>query len=161
MSVLDALKSILPGVASAAAGPLGGVVVKAVADRLGVPDTIEAVAAHLTANPADVERLRDIEVELARLAVEDRASARDREVAVAATGGIAKHTTPLLALLVVGAAFLFCYALLFFQLPPQQESVVIFVLGFVTASATQVLSYYFGSSQGSKDKTDEIKRLVK
>jgi len=75
--------------------------------------------------------------------------------------GLARHATLILALLVVGAAFAFCYALLFFELPPRQESVVIFVLGFVTASATQVLSYYFGSSQGSKDKTDEIKRLLK
>ena len=28
----------------------------------------------------------------------------------------------------------------------------IFALGFITSAATQVLSYYFGSSQGSKDK---------
>lgn len=161
MSLLDGLRAILPGIATAATGPLGGVVVKAVADRLGVAESVEAVAAHLTANPADAERLRDIEVELARLAVEDRTSARQREAEVAQHGGFARHATGILALLVVGAAFAFCYALLFFQLPANQESVVIFVLGFVTASATQVLSYYFGSSQGSKDKTDEIKRLSK
>lgn len=161
MSALDALKSILPGIATAAAGPVGGIVIKAAADRLGVAESVEAVAAHLTANPEDVERLRDIEGELARIVAQDRDSARQREAEVVQHGGLAKHATAILALLVVGAAFLFCYALLFFQLPPKQESLVIFVLGFVTASATQVLSYYFGSSQGSKDKTDELKRLAK
>ena len=161
MDWFDALKKLVPGIASAATGPFGGLVVKAVADRLGVSESVEAVASHLAANPDDAEKLRDIEFELARLDAIDRESARKREVAMAERGGLAKHATAILALLVVGAAFAFCYALLFFQLPPQQESVIIFVLGFVTASATQVLSYYFGSSIGSKEKTDEIKRLAK
>ena len=161
MNWMNTLKSLLPGIATAATGPIGGIVVKAVADKLGVPDSVQAVAEHLVANPADIEKLRDMELELAKLSVQDREGARKREVAVAALGGLAKSATPLLAFMTVGAAFAFCYALIFFSLPQQQENIIIFVLGFVTASATQVLSYYFGSSVGSKDKTDEIKRLSK
>lgn len=161
MSWLDTLKSVLPGVATAVTGPLGGIAVKVIADKLGVEDSVEAVAKHLTENPADIEKVRGLELEFAKLAVQDRDSARKREAAVAALGGLSKAATPLLAFTTVGAAFAFCYALIFFTLPQQQENVIIFVLGFVTASATQVLSYYFGSSVGSKDKTDELKRLTK
>jgi hypothetical protein len=38
---------------------------------------------------------------------------------------------------------------------------IIFALGFITSAAGQVLSFYFGSSQGSKDKTEEIKGMLK
>jgi hypothetical protein len=31
----------------------------------------------------------------------------------------------------------------------------------LSAAVTQILSYYFGSSQGSKDKSSEIKELKK
>ena len=41
------------------------------------------------------------------------------------------------------------------------ESETIFALGFITSAAGQVLSFYFGSSQGSKDKTEEIKGMLK
>jgi hypothetical protein len=33
---------------------------------------------------------------------------------------------------------------------------VIYALGFLTSAATQVISFYFGSSQGSKDKSDAL-----
>ena len=161
MSWLKTLKSMLPGVATAVSGPIGGVVVKVIADKLGVEENAEAITKHLVDNPADLEKLKDLELEFSKLAVKDRESARAREIALAALGGISKAATPLLAFMTVGAAFAFCYALIFFSLPQQQEQIIIFVLGFVTASATQVLSYYFGSSVGSKDKTDELRRLVK
>ena len=38
---------------------------------------------------------------------------------------------------------------------------IIFALGFITSSAGQVLSFYFGSSQGSKDKTKELEGIMK
>lgn len=161
MSWLDTLKSVLPGVATAVSGPLGGIAVKVIADKLGVDDSVEAVAKHLTENPADIEKVRGLEIEFTKLAVQDREDARKREAAIAALGGLSKAATPLLAFMTVGAAFAFCYALIFFNLPQQQEQIIIFVLGFVTASATQVLSYYFGSSVGSKEKTDELRRLTK
>jgi len=48
--------------------------------------------------------------------------------------------------------------LCFVEIADSQERIVIFVLGFVTAVAGQVLSFYFGSSQGSKDKTEALKK---
>jgi hypothetical protein len=49
----------------------------------------------------------------------------------------------------------------FVDFPDSQENIIIFALGFLSSSATQVLSYYFGSSQGSKEKTEEIKGMMK
>jgi hypothetical protein len=38
---------------------------------------------------------------------------------------------------------------------------LIYILGVLSAAVTQILGYYFGSSQGSKDKEDKLKGLVK
>ena len=59
---------------------------------------------------------------------------------------------PILALGTVSLAFLLIGILLFINIPDSQENIIIFALGFITSAATQVLSFYFGSSQGSKEK---------
>ena len=51
--------------------------------------------------------------------------------------------------------------LIFIDVAPDQQQMIIFALGFITSSAGQVLSFYFGSSQGSKDKTEEMKGMLK
>jgi hypothetical protein len=49
----------------------------------------------------------------------------------------------------------------FVDFPDSQENILIFVLGSLFSIATQVVSYYFGSSQGSKDKTKELEGMMK
>ena len=49
--LLDLLKGAAPALATAVAGPMGGLAVKAIAEKLGVPATVDAVTASLTANP--------------------------------------------------------------------------------------------------------------
>jgi hypothetical protein len=68
---------------------------------------------------------------------------------------------PLLALGTVGLAFVLIGILIFSNIPDSQENIVIFALGFITSAATQVLSFYFGSSQGSKDKSTQLNGLKK
>jgi hypothetical protein len=72
-----------------------------------------------------------------------------------------KSVVPILALGTVSLAFMFIAILMFRDVPVDQQQMVIFALGFITSSAGQVLSFYFGSSQGSKDKTKEIEGLMK
>ena len=67
---------------------------------------------------------------------------------------VEKLVMPLLALGIVGIAFLLVGILMFINIPDSQENIVIYALGFLTSAATQVISFYFGSSQGSKDKAD-------
>ena len=60
MDVLSGLlKSAAPALATAVAGPLGPVALKAISGKLGVEDTVEAVTQHLQANPMDAEKLAD------------------------------------------------------------------------------------------------------
>jgi hypothetical protein len=73
--LLDLLKSAAPALATAVAGPMGGMAVKAIADKLGVPASISAVTAALEANPEQALKLREIdcrEFEAEQKAVSER-----------------------------------------------------------------------------------------
>ena len=94
--------------------------------------------------------------------VEDRDSARKAHAEVATSANstqLDKAVVPVLALGVVGLAFLLIAVLMFVDTPDNQQQLVIFALGFITSAAGQVLSFYFGSSQGSKDKSEMMKGL--
>jgi flagellar basal body-associated protein FliL len=41
-----------------------------------------------------------------------------------------------------------------------RKDILIYVLGVLSAIATQIVSYYFGSSQGSKEKSDQLKKAM-
>ena len=70
---------------------------------------------------------------------------------------INKLVTPILALGVVGLSFLLFTILIFVDVKPEAKDILIYILGVLSAAVTQILSYYFGSSQGSKDKSEEAK----
>jgi hypothetical protein len=44
--------------------------------------------------------------------------------------------------------------LIFVDVRPEAKDILIYILGVLSAAVTQILSYYFGSSQGSKDKSE-------
>jgi hypothetical protein len=76
--LLDILKSAAPALATAVAGPMGGMAVKAIADKLGVPASIGEVTAALESNPDLALKLKEIdckEFEIEQKAVSDRWSA--------------------------------------------------------------------------------------
>jgi hypothetical protein len=153
--LLALLKSAAPALATVVAGPLGGMAVKAIADKMGVADTVEAVTQALQADPQAAAKLAEIDLKQFELESKDRDSARDREVGLAAAGGskFAQMVMPILAVGTVALTYVFVGILLFKIVPTEQQQLIIFALGFMTASAQQVLSYYFGSSKSSQDKT--------
>lgn len=154
------LKNVAPGLATAVMGPMGGTAVKAMAEKLGVEETVEAVAAHLTANPEEALKLAEIDLKQFELEVQDRDSARKAHLAIATSPDahwLEKLVVPILALGTVGLCFLLIGVLLFISIPDSQENIIIYALGFITSAAGQVLSYFFGSSQGSKDKNQALK----
>lgn len=57
------LKSVAPGLATAVAGPLGGAAVSAIAAKLGVSDSVEAVAKAVAGDPAAAAKLQELELE--------------------------------------------------------------------------------------------------
>lgn len=163
-ALLSILKTAAPALATAVAGPLGGAAVGMIADKLGLPDkTVEAVTAALVGNPANLEKLKEIELEFYKIDAADRDSARKREVEMAKADAhfITKNITSILAIGVLTGAIFIALLVFFVDFPDSQENILIFVLGSLYGLATQVISYYFGSSQGSKDKTAELKEVMK
>jgi hypothetical protein len=164
-TLISLLKGVAPVLATAVAGPAGGAAVGWIASKLGIPDdTIEGVTAALTGNPEMTMKLKELDLEYAKLEAADRDSARKAYAEVATSANatkLDKAVVPLLALGTVALAFLFIGILIFIDVASDQQQMIIFALGFITSSAGQVLSFYFGSSQGSKDKTKEIEGMMK
>ena len=103
--------------------------------------------------------LKKIEAQFA-----DKDSARKREMAISTSEHspwLNKIITSLLALGIVGLAFALFAVILFLEVTPANKDILIFLLGNLTTLVGLVCSYYFGSSVGSKDKTEEIKGLMK
>ena len=166
-SLVGILKTAAPALATAVAGPAGGMAVKLIADKLGIKDsTIEGVTAALQGNPELQLKLREIDIKELEVHAKDRDSARNREMAIAVSEHaptINKIVTPLLALGVVSLSFVLFTILIFVDVKENAKDILIYILGVLSAAVTQILSYYFGSSQGSKDKSEEakLKGLIK
>jgi hypothetical protein len=164
-TLLGLLKGVAPVLATAVAGPAGGAAVGWIASKLGIDDaTVEGVTQALTGNPEMTLKLKELDLEYAKLEIQDRDSARQAYAQVATSENatkLEKMVVPVLALGVVGLAFALIAVLMFVDTPNDQQQLVIFALGFITSAAGQVLSFYFGSSQGSKSKTEEMKGMLK
>jgi len=164
-TLLGILKGVAPVLATAIAGPAGGAAVGWLASKLGIPDdTIEGVTQALQGNPEMTMKLKELDLEYAKMDAQDRDSARKAYAAVATSEHatkLDKSVVPILALGVVGLAFFLIGILMFVNTPGDQQQIIIFALGFITSAAGQVLSFYFGSSQGSKDKTKEIESMMR
>jgi hypothetical protein len=162
----DILKTMAPGLATLVAGPLGGLAVKAIAEKFGVEDTLEAVTNAIQSDPEAAMKLREIDLKEIEAHAKDRDNARNREIAIATSAEapmLNKMVTPVLALGVVGLSFLLFAILIFVDVKAEAKDILIYILGVLSAAVTQILSYYFGSSQGSKDKSEEakLKALIK
>jgi hypothetical protein len=72
--LLNLLKGIAPTLATAVAGPLGGAAVTALAAKFGVSDSVEAVAKAITTDPAAAQKLAEMELEFAKVALEAQKS---------------------------------------------------------------------------------------
>jgi hypothetical protein len=128
-----------------------------------VADDVAAVAKAIAGDPDAASKLAEIDLRQFQAESEDRDSARQREAAVAAAGGHAlpQLVVPILALGTVSMTFVFIGILLFKVIDTAQQQLVIFTLGYATAAAQQVLSYYFGSSKSSQDKTTALQKALK
>jgi len=128
-------------------------------DKL-IPDPAAAAKAQL-----ELAKLAQ-DGELDRLAneVKDRSDARNRELQIATSDAapfLNKVVTPVLALGSVILSFALFAVLIFIDVQPEAKDILIYILGVLSAAITQILSYYFGSSVGSKDKDEQLKGLSK
>ncbi len=123
----------------------------------------------------DQEKANEAKLKLAELAhsgnlkeletyAKDLDSARQREASIASSENaplINKIITPILALAITGLSFVLFAVLIFVEVTTEAKDILIYILGVLSALVTQVVSYYFGSSMGSKDKSEELKRVIK
>jgi hypothetical protein len=113
-------------------------------------------------------KLEDNKLDLQELdmRLKDTDSARKRETEIATSEKaplINKVVTPVLALGVTALTFILFGILLFDDSPvePSRKDILVYVLGALTAISTQVISYYFGSSIGSKNKSEQLEKVMK
>ena len=113
-------------------------------------------------------RLEADKLDLAELELrlKDVDSARNRETAIATSKDaplLNKVITPILALGIVTLTFVLFAIVMFDETPvdASRKDILIYVLGVLSAIATQIVSYYFGSSQGSKEKSDQLREALK
>lgn len=168
------LGAVAPTLATALGGPLAGTAVKALAEKyLNKPDASEDEVAEAIekANPQDLLKLREIDadykksmldagVKLEEIAANDRNSARLREV------NAHDSWTPRILATVVIAGFMGCvYAVLGGHVADLKDPLIAgligTLIGYTSAKADQVVSYYFGSSASSKAKDDTLATIAK
>lgn len=164
---LATLKTIAPGLATAFGGPLAGLAVTAIGNALNVPEpTQEKIQAAIAgATPDDLLKvkqaeeqfqvqMKQLDINLEQISESDRDSARKREAAVGD-----KTTRNLAYLLIIGG--LTFIAATFAGITKVDSALAGTLIGYLISEMKQVLSYYFGSSEGSKNKDETIATIAK
>jgi hypothetical protein len=147
--LLNLLRGIAPTLATAVAGPLGGAAVSAIANRLGVGDSVAEVAKAIAGDPTATAKLQELELEYAKLDAADRDSARKRELEIATSASApwySKVVTPVLAIGMFALWAAVNVLLLNHSIPDGMREIVIRMLGSLDAATMLILSYYFGNS---------------
>lgn len=169
-SILNLVRTVAPSLASAVGGPLAGMAVRTISDALlGKPDGTEAELAEAAAKATPEQllalkhaeqdfaiKMRELDIDLERIANADRDSARNREIKT-------KDWTPrVLAGLITAGYFGVLFYMLRNGLPQHGGSEAMLVmLGTLGTAWGGVVAYYFGSSAGSKEKTEAMNSMVR
>lgn len=104
------------------------------------------------------------DIKEAALYIGDVGNARDREAKIATSEAaplLNKIITPILACTILALTFLIFYVVTFSTgaVDASRKDIMIYVLGVLSAIATQIVQYYFGSSKGSSAKDETINMM--
>lgn len=166
MSWKDIVRTVAPTLGAALGGPAGGMAVKFMADQfLGNPEATEQDVAAFVQNAspdqmleikkADQEfavRMRELDIDVFKLEVADRQNARDL------------FKVNIWPQIILSALFIIGYfsvmgALVWAhdaQINDRIFGILNTVIGVLTAAIPMILQFWFGSSQGSKEKTAKL-----
>jgi hypothetical protein len=167
--LLNLVRTVAPSLATAVGGPLAGMATRAISDALlGKPDGTEdeLIDAAAKASPDQLlalkkaeqdfaVRMRELEIDLQRIDAADRSSAREREVK---TGD---WTPKALAGAVTLGFFGVLGYMIAYGLPTQGGEALLVMLGTLGTAWGGIVSYYFGSSAGSKEKSEAMNRMAR
>ena len=154
--------SVAPTIATALGGPIAGMAIKALSGALfGHQDGTEEDIMTALANPtgdqltalkkidADFKiQMKQLDIDLVRITVDDRKSARDMQVVTKS------WLVPTLATMIIAAFIAVTFATLM-GYAKIESALAGTLVGYISAKAELVLSFYFGSSAGS-EKKDEM-----
>jgi hypothetical protein len=159
------LGSVAPVAASLLGGPIAGLAVDALGSALGITaPTIKTVKEALTngnlsgdqiaaLKQAEIAlniRLKELDIDLEKVAAADRDSARNMAIQT-------KDWTPrILAYAITLGFFGILTAIAFHGIIAEAKDVVNIMVGALGTAWAGCISYYFGSSSGSATKTDII-----
>jgi hypothetical protein len=158
--LLKLLGNIAPALATIVAGPLGGAAVSAIAGKLGVADTVEAVTKAISADPEASLKLAQIDLEKIKADYANTADARDmQKVALQQSDIFSKRFPMYLTAFWSFVATIYIGFITFSVIPDKNVRFADTILGFIlgTVIAT-LLNFWFGSSVGSKDKAELLKK---
>lgn len=153
----------------------------------GASSLVEAIGDAIDKNVTSDEERKSLDNELAKASMqyqlematlgvketeiylEDTKSARENQSRVQEAehaSWMAKNVHSVLALSIVGLTFFMYWYVISnadhgMMLKPETKDIVIYVLGALTTVSTQVASYFFGSSQGSADKSRALANIAK
>jgi len=162
--LFNLLKGIAPTLATVVAGPLGGAAVSAIANRLGVGDSVEAVAKAIAGDPAAAAKLQELELEYAKLDMANTANARDMNSKIqesANASWVAKNAAYVLDFAIVSATIIMTWIVFFKGVPVENKEIAYMAIGSLITMCGTVLNFHRGSSAGSKSKTEEMMRTIK
>ena len=117
--------------------------------------TMEQITALKQVEHEFVEKMRALEIDVLKLDVQDRDSARRRQVDL-------KDWVPAVLAVVIHAMLaLLLWALFTRHIPAENQSAANILLGVVGGGVTSVWAFYYGSSVGSKAKTDALAEIAR
>lgn len=160
------LAQLAPTIATAVGGPVAGMATKALSTALfghqDAPDE-EIQTALLSATPEqlaavkkiDAEfkaKMKELDIDLERIAASDRDSARNMQI----------HTNDwiprVLAILITIGFFGILIWMLLKGMPPTGTEALLMMLGALGTAWTGIVNFYYGSSAGSKAKTEAMQK---
>jgi hypothetical protein len=103
--LMNLLKSAAPALATAVAGPMGGMAVKAIADKLGVPASITDVTKALQENPDLALKLKEIDARA--FEAETKAVSERWQADMASDSWLSKNIRPMTLIYILSAYVLF------------------------------------------------------
>lgn len=166
MNWKNILGQIAPVLASSIGGPFGGAAVKFIAGKLlGNEDASEEdLAAYIEgASPETLAQLRQLDqefkLEMAKLGIrESELAVQDRESArTLASKNMVPH-------IVISAVYSLAYFLVLYLFvtgkvdTADNQELISTLISLLTAAQLQVLNFWFGSSAGSKEKTNRLNK---
>jgi len=158
------IQNVAPTIATALGGPGAGMTVKALSNALlghgdGSEDDIKTALASATPEQiaaikkvdADFKvQMKELDIDLERISAADRDSARNMQI----------HTNDwiprVLAIMITIGFFGILVWMLLKGMPPTGTEALLMMLGALGTAWTGVVNFYYGSSAGSKAKTDQL-----